>query len=631
MRTENEINWEAKGIRIPPGRRHGNIKTHCPTPACQARRNRRDKSLSCNLDTGAFNCHYCGWKGTAAVSESGYSSTMPMQTESFTQRAADRPPKSYRLPTHTPSPGISARLEAWFRDRGIGMKTVEAAGVTEGEEWMPQRGAKCNTVQFNYYLDGQLVNTKFRTGAKEFKLVSGARLVPWNINAIRDTPECIITEGEMDALSFWECGRTDVVSVPNGAGGNLDYLDDFIESHFEGKEVIHIAVDTDAKGLELRDELLRRFGRDVCRVVTYGEGCKDANDHLVRYGREGLLARLAAGEELAIEGLSRAGGCMETILGIYRNGMPPGVKVGIPGFDDLVSFETKHLCVITGIPGSGKSEFIDEMAVRLNVRYGWKWGFFSPENSPMEYHVIKLISKMTGKSFGERHLPLGELMRAMGHIDENFFFITPERYDIDTVLELGRHLVRRHGIRALVIDPYNRLRNEAGSLSETLYISQVLDRLSNFALQHDVLVVLMAHPTKMRRGTDGRLEVPTLYDIAGSANFYNKADFGLVVHRERQSQTVELHVQKVRFRHLGAGGKAMLRYNLVNGRYQPDPGDGIEPVWDNHSYLDDIERRLEGERDGPAEGPGNQRGNDGAGEDPSGLPPVQVGEELPPF
>ena len=94
----------------------------------------------------------------------------------------------------------------------------------------------------------------------------------------------------------------------------------------------------------------------------------------------------------------------------------------------------------------------------------------------------------------------------------------------------------------------------------------------------------MAHPTKQPRNKDGVIEAPTLYDISGSANFYNKADFGIVVHRNRVDGTVEVHVQKVKFKHLGEVGTAIFKYNINNGRYVPYYN-GKEPVWDNSNHL----------------------------------------------
>ena len=460
---------------------------------------------------------------------------------------------------------------------------------------MPQKEGKANTIQFNYYKNGELVNTKFRTGDKCFKLVKDAELLPYNIDAIKGCKECIITEGEMDALTFVECGMLNVVSVPNGANANLDYLDDYIEEYFDDKETIYIASDTDTKGVLLRDELLRRFGAERCRVLEYGEGCKDANEHLQKYGKESLLKVLADAPEIKLEGVFTVSDFEQSLDSLFEYGLQKGVTIGHECFDRLCSFETKRLCVVTGIPGSGKSEFIDEIAERLNMRYDWRFAYFSPENAPLAYHASKLIEKFTGKKFDKQHLTYGEYKTVKEHLEQNFFFISPHNdFKLDTILEKARFLVRRKGIKCLVIDPYNRLESEQGNRNETQYISGVLDKLTNFAQLNDVLVILMAHPTKQPKNKDGIVEAPTLYDISGSANFYNKADFGIVVHRNRIDNTVEVHIQKVKFRHLGECGTALFKYNLNNGRYSPYQN-GIEPDWDNENHL--TRRRQELEHD----------------------------------
>ncbi len=458
---------------------------------------------------------------------------------------------------------------------------------------MPQTQTEMNTVQFNYFREGQLVNTKFRTGNKYFKLCSGAELLPYHIDGIKGQRECIITEGEIDALSFAEAGRFDVVSVPNGANANLSYLDDYIEEYFDDKETIFIASDSDTKGVVLRDELLRRFGAERCRIVEYGDGCKDANEHLVKYGKESLLKCLDAAPEIKLEGVFTVSDFEQSLDALFENGMQKGVMIGHECFDRLCSFETKRLCIVTGIPGSGKSEFIDEIAERLNMRYGWRFAYFSPENAPLAYHASKLIEKFTGKRFGRTTLSHGEYRQVKEHLEQDFYFISPkEDFKIDTILERAQFLVRRRGIKALVIDPYNRLESTMQGRSETLYISEVLDKLTNFAQRNDILVILMAHPTKQPRNQDGAIQAPTLYDISGSANFFNKADFGLVVHRNRQENTVEVHVQKVKFRHLGECGMALFKYNLNNGRYTPFTN-GEEPNWDNSNHLIQQERERQ--------------------------------------
>ena len=574
------------GIEIPYGRRSGKIKTICPQCHDQ-RSNKRDKSLSVDLDKGVWHCHYCNWSGTNEV----------RVKDDWQQKSTIRKQKKvYKLPAAQASEEqrhqVGAKALAWFASRGISEQTLRALNVTEGMEWMPQTNKPENTVQFNYYRGEELVNVKYRTGRKEFKLVSGAELLPYNINAIGGTPECVITEGEMDALSFVECGRLDVVSVPNGANANLDYLDDYLEQYFDDKEIIYIAVDTDTKGVVLRDELMRRFGVERCRVIEYGEGCKDANEHLIKYGKASLLQCLADAPETKIDGVFTVSDFEGALDALFESGWQKGVTIGHPNFDKLCSFETKRLCVVTGVPGSGKSEFIDEIAERLNVRYGWRFAYFSPENAPLAYHASKLIEKFTGKRFSKRDLPHLEYKKVKEHLERDFYFISPpDNFKLDNILDKAKSLVRRKGIKALVIDPYNRLESEMGrGQTETNYISEILDKLTTFAQRHDVLVILMAHPKKQQRNSDGDLEAPTLYDISGSANFFNKADFGIVVHRNRITKNVDVHVQKVKFRHLGEVGTAHFHYNLNNGRYVPYVQD-VLPEWDNTSHLDIIDKR----------------------------------------
>lgn len=579
------------GIQIPYGRQSGEVKTYCPK--CHDRRtDKRDKSLSVNLDKGIWNCHYCSWSGSLHEFSdnaqngrwNGMAQKMPWN--SFPTIRQQKP--TYKKPAPNPSTQMSAKALAWFKGRGISEATLQALHVTEGMEWMPQNNAPSNTVQFNYYLNGELINTKFRTGDKKFKLVSGARLIPYNIDAIKGQKECICVEGEIDALSFYEIGHHNVISVPNGANANLSYLDDFIEGYFDDKETIFIASDTDAKGVLLRDELLRRFGPERCRVLDYGEDCKDANEVLMKHGAEALEKCLQDAPEVKLDGVFTISDFEQSLDAIFENGLQRGFTVGFNNLDRLISFETKRLCIVTGVPGAGKSDFIDQTAERLNIRYGWRFAYFSPENFPLAYHAAKLIEKFTGHKFSRANLTVDEYRQVKEHLEHNFFFIAPETgFSLDTILEKARFLVRRYGIKCLVIDPYNRLENEQGRQNETQYISGVLDKLTNFAQLNDVLVILMAHPVKMQKDKDGNVEVPSLYDISGSANFYNKADFGLTVHRHREENVVEVRVLKVKFRHLGETGSAFFRYNLINGRYVPCKGDGSDETveWDNSNHL----------------------------------------------
>ena len=696
------------GIEIPYGVRSGFVRLYCPQCHNQRQHHKREKSLSVNVEEGWWRCHHCGWHGNIlSHNEDPEAKKEWMKKQSWYRSTPIRKKKmEYKKPKPNNNTHLSDRLLAWFKKRGISEETVRACKITEGLEVMPTKDRQVNTVQFNYYLNGELVNTKYRTGDKCFKMCSGARLIPWMIDNIKGEKECIITEGEMDALSFYEIGYHNVVSVPNGASGNAEYLDDFIDEYFEDKETIYVASDTDEKGVELKDELLRRFGAERCRVVTYGTDCKDANDVLQKHGTDALKQCLLDAPEIKVDGVFTVSDVETDLDVIFNEGLKQGYTIGHQNFDQLCSFETKRLCVITGVPGclnedtlvsmsdgtlkaikdikfgdlvmsldsnynlvskpvinkwdsgskecfrietrdghfveatdihrfltfdgwkevkeiskgdfvavpvdkidnncrwkeiksiskigerhtfdieikdthnfiangivshnSGKSEFIDEIAENMNIRYQWKFAYFSPENAPITYHISKLIEKFTGKKFRRDTLPINEYQQVKAHIERNFFFIYPkDDYKLSSILQRAKYLVRKKGIKGLVIDPYNRLEDENDGQSETRYISKQLDMLTNFAQQNDVLVFLMAHPTKLQKNKDGVIDPPTLYDISGSAHFYNKTDFGIVVHRDRSRGLVDIIVQKVKFRHLGTCGTASFVYNIENGRYTP--------------------------------------------------------------
>ena len=109
----------------------------------------------------------------------------------------------------------SSKVLEWFKSRGISQGTLEALNVSEGSEFMPQTGKTENTIKFNYYIGNQLINIKYRDGAKNFKLYKGAEKVFYNINSIVGHDSCVIVEGEIDVLALHEAGVPNVVSVPN--------------------------------------------------------------------------------------------------------------------------------------------------------------------------------------------------------------------------------------------------------------------------------------------------------------------------------------------------------------------------------------------------------------------------------
>lgn len=585
-------NWSKYGIEIPNGRSHGQIRTLCPR--CSANRHKsHDKCLSVNLDTGTFHCWNgeCDFVGYVGEMEEWEKEERKEQWKKEHQgKKKKKQEVEYKMPTNAGSSEYSQSfLEYFTGKRHISETTLKEMGVTEGKEYMPQSKRERRVAFINFYLDGVHINTKFRTKDKEFKIVTGARLVPYNIDAIKYTDECIITEGEIDAMSFYEIGLHNVISVPSGSK-NLAWIDEFIDDYFANKTTIYIASDTDTPGVEMKDELLRRFGADRCKIVTYN-GCKDANELLVKEGKAALMQAYEEAQDAPIDGVFAVNDLKADLDALYEKGWERGVTIGLAEFDKLCSFEVGRVCIVTGIPTSGKSEFVDFMTVMLNKRYGWKTVYFSPENFPITYHIAKLSEKFIGKPFSkerENRMSREEYEVAAEYINDNFFFIYPnDNCQVDNVLEKAKAFVHRKGCKIVVLDPYNRLDHDTGSERETVYISKFLDKLTYFAQQNMVLVILVAHPTKLPKNKEGFYDPPTLYDISGSSAFYAKADFGITIHRDKMEGCVLAISNKIKFKHLGDLGTAKLQYNINNGRYVGYEF-GAPLNWDNTNYLKEM-------------------------------------------
>jgi len=125
--------------------------------------------------------------------------------------------------------------------------------------------------------------------------------------------------------------------------------------------------------------------------------CKDANDYLLKYGSD-FHDLIKTAVQIPTKGIITIDNIEKDIDDLYRNGQQPGKELGEP-FDNFIRWETGRLAIVTGIPSSGKSEFVDYLVMKMNVLFGWKAAYFTPENYPLKYHYSKLFEKLIGKKF----------------------------------------------------------------------------------------------------------------------------------------------------------------------------------------------------------------------------------------
>jgi twinkle protein len=533
-------------------------KTQGVCPLCSSDREASHKKAKCasyDWERGIGTCHNCN---------------KTFQLHTYQRKGASE--KIYTRPTeqiHTSPP--SSKVVEWFACRGISEQTLKDLWVTEGLEFMPQTGKVENAIHFNYFIGDQLINVKYRDGAKNFKLFKGAEKVFYNINSIVGFEYCVIVEGEMDVLALHEAGITNAISVPNGATlgtNNLEYLDNCID-YFEDKQKIIIAVDSDAAGQALQAELVRRLGSETCYIATFDD-CKDANEYLIKYGKEALSQRISRSKPVPLENVTTFKDIEDEVTDFVRNGFKPGFQIGLDNFDSIFSTYTGQFITVTGIPSSGKSDFVDQMVVGYNEKYGWKTAYASPENTPTYLHAHKLMRKTWQGMPGVEDIKTDKWNQVADHVNDNYFFIDMERYTLESVLRKGAELVKRKGIKCLVIDPFNKVRSADPSGDVNVYTLEYLSQIEIFAKKYDVLVMIVAHPTKMYKDSKGNIEEPTMYNIKGGGEWYDASYHGLLVHRNYEDKTVKVKVLKCKFQNLGENGaECHFKWEPASGCFIP--------------------------------------------------------------
>lgn len=543
------IKWEL----IKAKRNSGKEKTVCP--ACSHNRKKKtDPCLSVNHEKGVAKCWNCDEISIRDI----------------------KPQKQYKLPPQqwTNHTVLSDQMVKYFSKRGISQQTLIDCKVTEEVAYQPAQKKEMNCIVFNYFEGEKLVNKKFRSGNKDFTQVSGAKKMFYGINDVITENECFIVEGEIDKLSLWELGIKNCISVPNGAN-DVEVFEN-CEEYIRSIEKFYIAVDMDEPGQHLEQELIKRLGKHKCQRVHFKN--KDANEDLVEAFHV-LQTSLENLTEYPVDGTFSAKDVKNEIYDLYDNGFEKVIKLDkghFKGFADTFAFLRSQLTVVTGIPGHGKSNFIEWFVLYLIIEYNFKASFYSPEHFPMQQHHMIMSEKVMGKSSEKGaydRMKKSELAEYIKWSEGKIFLTMPKKAVIpgwDWVFERFEEQIYRHGIDVFVIDAFNKVKLKTGTLLE---MNEVLARLTLFCQMHNVSVFLIAHPTKMKKeeGTD-RYIMPTLYDVKGSGDFYDQTHNGLTVYRVFSDDPMEQYTKvvatKLKFRHQGEAGKeTAFKFNRDNGRY----------------------------------------------------------------
>lgn len=459
----------------------------------------------------------------------------------------------------------------WLNRRGIRSDTAEAMGVSTVSD---NRG---NWLQFPYILDGAVVNRKRRlTSAKQHEMDKGGRLCLWNAEVLRsaavtnDGVPVIITEGEFDALIAMQCGFEAVVSVPNGAPA--ERMDDPVNSKryaflwesqqsLEAVRTFILATDSDGPGRQLAHDLASILGAERCKFISYPDACKDLNEVYEAEGQAGVTRLIANAKPFPVRGLYNMEDFPEA---------PPvsGMKMGITCMDELMEIVPGTLTVFTGYANMGKSTVVNTVLARcIASAVPVAVASFETAAKPiLRDGIAKALIGCSNTEFENHH----QRAQAYASIEQHVRVISNTldddlSLDIEQFLELARISVIRDGTRVVILDPWNELEHKRDKTETgTEYVGRAIRLVKAFARRYQVAFWIVAHPTKPQKGVNA---MPSLYDVSDSANWANKADYGLVYHRQnREENKGQLATVKVRMGLPGKIGVAEVKFDYRNSR-----------------------------------------------------------------
>jgi len=535
----------------------GTAKLKCPE-CNDARRNKADRPLYVRYDSGVAKCFHC----------EGLSFRDSVEKNTKEQH--------YKLPTQDWKnyTQLSDKVVKWFEGRGIKQFTLTDFEISEEMFYQPSLKKNVNNIVFNFFEGEVLVNKKYRSATKNFMQSKDTKSIFYNINSAIGQKDVYIVEGEIDCLTLHQEGFKAVISVPNGANDNDAYWINS-EPYLKDAQKFYIGTDNDAKGNELADKIAQRLGRYRCERIQF-KG-KDANEDLVSGDLKDTIYNTS---KYPVSGTFKANDLHDKIMELYDSGLPPVIYPKHPSFGEnhkeIFSVMRGHLVTVTGIPSHGKSNFTEWYVMNLINDYGMKASFFSPEHSPMELHKSTFIEKFHGKNFFNQvgdtpRISKVEVAQYTEWANEKIYLTSPDNGNSATwewLIDKFKEQMFNFGIDIFVIDAYNKVEH-TGNRTERERIGNVLTKLTDFAQQNNVIIFLVAHPTKMQMQDDGAYKIPDLYSVSGSADFRNQTHDGFCVYRYfgDDARTIFKNL-KTKMKFQGEiGGFIEYDYHMPSGRY----------------------------------------------------------------
>lgn len=416
--------------------------------------------------------------------------------------------------------------------------------------------------------------------------------VPTGMFLVRQNNKISVT-GNCDAMSVFEAGYSNVVSIPAGTENKK-----FIEECWDWLEQfdkIILWYDNDAPGIKARKEVANRLGTwrtlyiDMPQTMTRDDGriiaCKDANEVLYFFGKNKIIDLIESAEEIPVSGVTNL-----SALPDFNIAEADGLYTKLKPLDNIIyKFLMGSVVILTGRRGSGKSSLANQLFVCEPLNQGYDVFYYSGE---LDARVLKSWidinlageEKVSEEEGGAVKIIDADARKKIVEWYNNRVWIYDNHsHKAKDILDTGINVTRKYGARVWVLDNLMMmdLENDGDLTSVLQKQKEFIATIVRLAQTYGILIVLVIHP---RKASSAQTEL-VADDVSGSGDLTNMSQYVLSVHRftDKEKQGIldgkggykkgaepivnDVSVEILKNRYTGKNGTAMLNFNYTDYRF----------------------------------------------------------------
>lgn len=558
----------ARHIRVET-RQRGNELQLKDCPYCRSGKGGKDKwTFAINLHTGQYKClrASCSVSGNMISLAKDFDFSLGSEVDSYYHRSIRR----YRT---------FRKMEKPINPKPAAVQFLHNRGISEGIAKKYQITVQNNNdnILVFPFLDekGQMKFIKYRktdfnsdTDSNKEWCERDCKPILFGMyqcNPMNKT--LVLTEGQIDSLSVAESGIENAVSVPTGKNGFTWFP--FCYDWLQQFDTLIVFGDCERDEITLLEDMKRRFFGTV-KVVRQQDykGCKDANELLLRYGKDAVRQAVEQAEAVPVKQIKD----LSTVKSVDLFSLPK-IPTGIKPLDDVLSggIYLGQTAILTGKRGDGKSTLGSQILAnaldsdRNILAYSGELpDYFFKRWLDLQIagkrHVIDrcnddgTVSRYLSKSLTEN---IGEWYRGRAFLFDNQ---AADDDELSNLLDILEKAVIQYGIELVLLDNLMTALDVGMDVDIYRAQSKFVDKLVKMSKRLNIAVILVVHPRKNAFGRDDTDEV------SGSGDITNKADIVLTYKRGKDLPDTErkLSVSKNRLT-----GKLSVKDNEIHLYYDP--------------------------------------------------------------